>query len=448
MQNGSWYGKDNAQLSSNPSRHQFNNISILSTESFGVQAKLQVNTPGDKYEQEADRMADLVVAGSSISSASISAVDTVGSSIQRKPVFADDSQCIDYNKCQLVTAWDVAIGLVNETITAVEDVVNNGKASAHFGKVDVRFPGASQAQLTTVSTVLKSIRTELNAPILSNCKQTDICKGAVMAATTCSANAEIEFCSQFFMGADCRTQAAAIIHEIAHHIVCLINPTIEVTNKKNEKETTGDVYRHFPEFGSLTTVQALQNADSFAVLCLDISNRNDCFNCSLNMQLGKKEYKDFTEKIKKENKAPEKEEAPADGAKKKIQRKCAKCEEEEEIGLLQTKSIRNEINMASSTITQQIHNTKGRGQSLDQHTRSFMKSGFGVDFSKIRIHADQRSAEMNQGINALAFTIGNDIYFNRGTYNPGTTAGKRLLAHELTHTLQQNKNSSKPNTFS
>ncbi len=444
----SWHGMTHSHGSGIPIRHQFNDIPVLSQQSIGAKAKLQVSTPGDKYEQEADRMADMVTAGKKLADTPVSAVATTGSSIQRKAVFADDSQCIDYNKCKLVTAWDVASGMVNEAITAVDDVANNGNTSPHFGKVDGRFPGASKAQLTTLSSVLNSIKTELNSPILTNCKATSICKGAVMAATTCSANAEIEFCSQFFTGADCRTQAAAIIHEIAHHIVCLINPVIEVTNKENKKEKTGDVYRHFPEFGSLTTVQALKNADSFAVLCLDLSNRNDCFDCSMNMQLGNKEYKKFLEKIKKENKAPEKEEAAGEGSKKKIQRKCAKCEEEEETGLLQAKSIGTKINMTSSTLVQQIQNSKGRGQQLDRNTQSFMESGFGADFGKVRIHADQQSAEMNHRLNAYAFTIGNDIYFNRGAYKPATTAGKKLLAHELTHTLQQDPNSSKSSTSS
>ena len=77
------------------------------------------------------------------------------------------------------------------------------------------------------------------------------------------------------------------------------------------------------------------------------------------------------------------------------------------------------------------------GQSLDAETRSFMEPRFGHDFSKIRVHTDERAAESAQTVHALAYTIGNDIVFREGQYSPGTIAGKQLLAHELTHSIQQ-----------
>lgn len=77
------------------------------------------------------------------------------------------------------------------------------------------------------------------------------------------------------------------------------------------------------------------------------------------------------------------------------------------------------------------------GQPLDKATRSFMERRFRYDFSSVRIHADTHAAEVAQVLNAWAYTLGQDIYFNRGRYQPGTTQGKQLLAHELTHTIQQ-----------
>ncbi len=118
-----------------------------------------------------------------------------------------------------------------------------------------------------------------------------------------------------------------------------------------------------------------------------------------------------------------------------LQRKCAKCEEEEE--MLQTKSRGNSTNVASSGLMNQIQNTRGGGQAMDTNTRSFMEPRFGSDFGGVRIHADNQSTKMNQEINARAFTVGRDIYFNQGAYNPGAVEGKRLLAHELTHVVQQ-----------
>ena len=118
----------------------------------------------------------------------------------------------------------------------------------------------------------------------------------------------------------------------------------------------------------------------------------------------------------------------------KIQRKCAKCEEEE---MIQTKSKGNSPNMASAALMNQIQHTRGGGQVMDANTRSFMEPRFGMDFSGVRIHADNQAAGMNREINAKAFTVGSDIYFNRGAYNPEGAKGKKLLAHELTHTMQQ-----------
>ncbi len=118
-----------------------------------------------------------------------------------------------------------------------------------------------------------------------------------------------------------------------------------------------------------------------------------------------------------------------------VQRTCANCEEEEE--MLQTKPRGNLTNMASPALINQIQNTRGGGQVMDTSTRSFMEPRFGNDFSGVRIHVDSQSAKMNQEINARAFTIGSDIYFNRGAYSPGSVEGKKLLAHELTHVVQQ-----------
>ncbi len=66
-----------------------------------------------------------------------------------------------------------------------------------------------------------------------------------------------------------------------------------------------------------------------------------------------------------------------------------------------------------------------------------MEKRFGHDFSAVRIHADQRAAESARSVNANAYTVGNQIIFDHGRYSPGSPEGRRLLAHELTHVLQQ-----------
>ncbi|GAB4578155.1 MAG: hypothetical protein Fur0022_08880 [Anaerolineales bacterium] len=78
------------------------------------------------------------------------------------------------------------------------------------------------------------------------------------------------------------------------------------------------------------------------------------------------------------------------------------------------------------------------GQPLDPAIRSFMEPRFEHDFSSVRVHTDAQAAESARAVNARAYTVGSDVVFGAGQYKPGETSGKRLLAHELAHTLQQN----------
>jgi peptidoglycan hydrolase-like protein with peptidoglycan-binding domain len=77
------------------------------------------------------------------------------------------------------------------------------------------------------------------------------------------------------------------------------------------------------------------------------------------------------------------------------------------------------------------------GQPLEAATRSFMEPRFGHDFSGTRVHADPAAAESARAVDALAYTVGHDVVLGHGQYAPQTTAGQRLLAHELTHVVQQ-----------
>src|SRR5262249_25664060 len=77
------------------------------------------------------------------------------------------------------------------------------------------------------------------------------------------------------------------------------------------------------------------------------------------------------------------------------------------------------------------------GQPLDAPTRAFMEPRFGHDFSAVRVHADARAAESTLAVGALAYPVGRDVVFGAGHYQPRSSEGQRLLAHELTHVLQQ-----------
>jgi hypothetical protein len=93
---------------------------------------------------------------------------------------------------------------------------------------------------------------------------------------------------------------------------------------------------------------------------------------------------------------------------------------------------------APSPVPPIVHEVlRSPGQPLDTGTRAFMAPRFGHDFSQVRIHADPRATETAQAIKARAFTLGRNVVFGEGQYAPETSRGRRLLAHELSHVVQQ-----------
>ena len=98
------------------------------------------------------------------------------------------------------------------------------------------------------------------------------------------------------------------------------------------------------------------------------------------------------------------------------------------------------------SIEHQLSQSSGGGKPMGNDVRSFMEPRFGTDFGNVRIHTGSSAVQMNQTLGSLAFTSGRDIYFNSGKYNPDTQSGKSLLAHELTHVIQQRGSNSIPST--
>jgi hypothetical protein len=92
---------------------------------------------------------------------------------------------------------------------------------------------------------------------------------------------------------------------------------------------------------------------------------------------------------------------------------------------------------AHDGLQQRLESSKGGGQPLPAETRTAMESSMGADFSGVRIHTGHQAASLSNELGAQAFTHGNDIYFNEGKYDPSGKSGQHLLAHELTHTVQQ-----------
>jgi chemotaxis protein histidine kinase CheA len=90
-----------------------------------------------------------------------------------------------------------------------------------------------------------------------------------------------------------------------------------------------------------------------------------------------------------------------------------------------------------SAVEDQIRSQAGGGEPLPGEIRSYMEPRFGADFSGVRIHTGSGAAKLNRQISARAFTFGKDIYLGEGSFAPASSDGRRLLAHELTHTIQQ-----------
>jgi Domain of unknown function (DUF4157)/Calpain family cysteine protease len=92
---------------------------------------------------------------------------------------------------------------------------------------------------------------------------------------------------------------------------------------------------------------------------------------------------------------------------------------------------------ASPELESEIQGARGGGQPLADSIRQPMEQAFGFDFSRVKIHADGQADQLNRSIQAKAFTTGQDVFFRQGAYEPGTRGGQELIAHELTHVVQQ-----------
>ncbi|MBP0016772.1 MAG: DUF4157 domain-containing protein [Cyanobacteria bacterium SBLK] len=93
---------------------------------------------------------------------------------------------------------------------------------------------------------------------------------------------------------------------------------------------------------------------------------------------------------------------------------------------------------ASGEFERTLNRTKSSGQPLDANLQRSMGSAMGADFSGVKVHTDSTANDLNQSIQAKAFTTGKDVFFKQGEYQPGSQSGQELIAHELTHVVQQN----------
>lgn len=137
---------------------------------------------------------------------------------------------------------------------------------------------------------------------------------------------------------------------------------------------------------------------------------------------------------------------PASPAPTQLQRKCAcggtagptgECEAcALKRKALQRRATQSATESTAPPVVNQVLSS-GNGQPLDAATRAFMEPRFGTDFNQVRVHTGGQAAESAQSVSALAYTVGSDVVFGNGQYRPETSEGQKLLAHELTHVVQQ-----------
>ncbi|QKQ77793.1 DUF4157 domain-containing protein [Nostoc sp. TCL240-02] len=114
-------------------------------------------------------------------------------------------------------------------------------------------------------------------------------------------------------------------------------------------------------------------------------------------------------------------------------------EDEEELQMKPMVQRQAEAGMeAAPDLEASINQARGGGQAIADNIREPMEVAFGADFSGVKVHTDGQSDQLNRSIQARAFTTGQDVFFRSGEYNPGSRGGQELLAHELTHVVQQN----------
>ena len=118
-----------------------------------------------------------------------------------------------------------------------------------------------------------------------------------------------------------------------------------------------------------------------------------------------------------------------------VSRKCSACEEEEQS--LQKKPAKKTATAAEEAPASVHEVLSSPGQPLDAASRAYFEPRFAYDFGRVRVHADSKAAELARAVNALAYATGCDVVFGSGQYSPTSSAGRRLLAHELAHVVQQ-----------
>ncbi len=135
-----------------------------------------------------------------------------------------------------------------------------------------------------------------------------------------------------------------------------------------------------------------------------------------------------------------------DAPPRSIQRLCGECAAKRTRGQeeVQAKEQPGQVPQVGPREEQRIAAMRGRGDALPASERAFFEPRFGIDFSRVRIHSDDQAGASARALGARAYTIGANIVLDSGQYSPGTQQGRALLAHELTHVVQQGQAGTAP----
>jgi Domain of unknown function (DUF4157) len=380
-----WQSRDVNSAASTRFAYDFARVSVYAKSPIGLQSKLTVNRPGDQCEQEADRVADKVM---NIPEA-LSAVTAMSTSA---PVYP--SSAIQLHRTETINPFiqrQPGISAKPKAQT-VKDEYNKAELSYYntIGLVDRVIPSPDPSQPT---------RSPQPPPEPEEGRAFEI--GWIVRNTGWKTAPEHQNTLTIYDAkycAGCRRPEDEVyrIEQSAPSII-----SVAQLGKEPGKD----------EYQETFTIGGLQAGHYEIVAELDSKKEVDEINEDNNVQ------------FMMLNVRPGNKPKPDTG------------EEEEET--VQRKTDAGLTPDAGQDVESEISAIRGGGQPLPQSVRDFFEQRFGYDFSRVRVHTDAKAAESSNALNALAYTVGEHIAFAPNRYDHATYAGRRLLAHELAHVVQQ-----------
>src|SRR5882762_555811 len=365
-----------------------------------LQTKLTVNQPGDRFEQEADRMAEFVVRGGNLapmlSNYSLGAVQREEPKTPPKPNNYDEaiSKILDALK-----ETPVAKQLQAKAAGAGKDFAASVEGKVIIGS---SLGGALAAIIATNSKLpmqIPELPLDFIAPGL---KAKITWEGPVQQPT--NAGLVLTTKSGVSLGASyTKTPASGSKPEEQRAGLSFTIPLGGSSEKKKGGPTASEKYRS-------ETAR--------------IAGEQEQFRAGMKTPGKKNDDKDFVDSYVRSKVDPTNPLGLPPLKKKE--------------DLLLMRKAPNESSRAATTAPPIVDDVlEQTGQPLDRATRALLEARFGYDFSRVRVHSDARANESARSVHAHAYTVGEDIVFDAGRFAPHTREGRRLLAHELTHVVQQ-----------